>query len=162
MINDREQGGFEEFFSFGDVSLNNLGDIAFTVEPEFGEQVLVTGADLVADRVIGTGDTMFGRTVSGILISREGLNNSGQISFEVFFDDGEAAVVLATPLVAAVSAVPEPEGWLLLATGLVASAAWCADVAEKGIRLPDRTGARHRATLAQPSRETRYQVRTMV
>jgi len=91
------QGGFDQFASFSDPSLNNLGQVAFVVSPTFEQQILVTGPDLVNDRVIGTGDKLLGRTVTGLLFSREGLNDSGQLAFTAFFDDGSSGVFLATP-----------------------------------------------------------------
>jgi hypothetical protein len=33
----------------GDPSLNNLGQVAFLAEPDFGEQVLLTGPDLLSE-----------------------------------------------------------------------------------------------------------------
>jgi hypothetical protein len=91
------QGGFEDFAALGDPSLNNLGEVAFVVSPTFDQQILVTGPDLVGDRVIGTGDRLLGRTITGLLFSREGLNDRGQLVFVAFFDDGSSAVFLATP-----------------------------------------------------------------
>ena len=91
------EGGFEEFVAFGDPSLNDLGEVAFLVSPTFEEQVLVTGPDLVGDRVVGTGDRLLGRAVVGLLFSREGLNDRGQLAFVAFFADGSSGVFLATP-----------------------------------------------------------------
>lgn len=92
------EGSFNDFSSLGDPSLNNGGQVAFVVEPTFGEQILVTGSDFVADRVIGTGDLLLGRTISTVLFSREGLNDAEQLAFTAFFKDGSAGVFLATPL----------------------------------------------------------------
>ena len=91
------QGGFADFVSFSDPSLNNAGEVAFLVSPSFDQQILVTGPDLVNDRVIGTGDRLLGRTVIGLLFSREGLNDSGELAFTAFFDDGSSGVFLASP-----------------------------------------------------------------
>ncbi|MDQ2696982.1 MAG: hypothetical protein M3Z21_16715 [Pseudomonadota bacterium] len=110
------QGSFSDFSSLGDPSLNNLGQVAFLVEPDFGNQVLLTGPDLLADRVIGTGDTLAGRRVSGLSFSREGLNDSGQLAFTAFFEDGSAGVFLATP-----AAIPAPGSLALLLAGLAAA-----------------------------------------
>lgn len=91
-------GNVGDFASLGNPSLNNQGQVAFIIEPTFGQQILVTGPDFVADRVIGTGDVLLGRTVSGVLFSREGLNDVGQLAFTAFFEDGSAGVFLATPV----------------------------------------------------------------
>jgi hypothetical protein len=92
------EGTFVEYFGFGDASLNNLGEVAFTVEPTFGEQILVTGPDLVDDRVIGTGDALGGRTVAGIVFTRDGLNDAGQLAFVAHFTDGSSGIFVATPV----------------------------------------------------------------
>jgi hypothetical protein len=91
------EGPFSEFFSFGDPSLNNLGQVAFVVEPTFGQQILVTGPDLVEDRVIGTGDALGTHTVSGIVFTRDGYNDAGQLAFVAYFTDGSSNIILATP-----------------------------------------------------------------
>lgn len=91
------QGGFTDFVSFSDPSLNNLGEVAFLVSPSFDQQILVTGPDLLADRVIGTGDRLLGRTITGLDFSREGLNDRGELAFTAFFDDGSSGVFLASP-----------------------------------------------------------------
>lgn len=109
------QGTFDVLFDLGTPSLNNLGQVAFLAEPAFGMQALFAGPDFARDRVIGTGDVLFGQTVSAVTFSREGLNDSGQLAFTAFFDDGSSGVFLATP---AMSVVPEPVGVVLLGTGL--------------------------------------------
>jgi hypothetical protein len=108
------EGDFATIAALGDPSLNNVGEVAFILEPTFGSQYLLTGPDLAADRVIATGDVLFGRTVTSILFGREGLNDAGQLAFTAFFDDGSSAVVLATPG----AVVPEPGTLLLLAGAL--------------------------------------------
>ena len=92
------EGGFDEFASFGDPSLNDLGEVAFVVSPTFEQQILVTGPDLVADRVVATGDKLLGRTVVGLQFSQQGLNDAGQLVFVAFFDDGSSGVFLADPV----------------------------------------------------------------
>jgi hypothetical protein len=91
-------GGFEQFASFGDPSINNLGEVAFVVSPTFDQQILVTGPDLVADRVVATGDRLLGKTVTGLQFSQQGLNDRGELVFVAFFEDGSSAVVLASPV----------------------------------------------------------------
>ena len=83
-------------FGFRQPSLNNRGQVAFIVEPNYPDQVLVTGPDLVADRVIGTGDMLEGRRVAGVLFGRQGLNDAGQLAFTVVFRDGGTRAYLAS------------------------------------------------------------------
>jgi hypothetical protein len=71
------------------------------VEPTFADQILVTGPDLVRDRVIGRGDRVGGRLVKGVLFGREGLNDAGQLAFTAIFADGSSQGFLATPKVPA-------------------------------------------------------------
>jgi hypothetical protein len=94
------EGGFDQFFSLGDPSLNNLGQVAFVAEPTFGQQILVTGPDFVENRVLASGDTLYGRTVQNIAFSREGLNDAGQLAFIAYFTDGSSGVFIATPAAA--------------------------------------------------------------
>ena len=84
------------FFGLRTPALNNLGKVAFVAEPSPDDQVLVYGADPVADKVIGTGDVLWGKTVSAIGFSRGGLNDFGQLAFVAYFTDGSASVVRAT------------------------------------------------------------------
>lgn len=122
-------GSFSDFADFGsDPSLNNLGQVAYTVDFTFGNQALAIGGDPIAGRVVGSGDLLFGATVTNVVLWREGLNDRGQVAFTAFFDDGSAGVFVATP-----TAVPEPGTVVLLATGLVLVAA--------GIRRTRRSGA---------------------
>ncbi len=90
-------GGSETFASLGDPALNNRGQVAFIVEPQFGQQILVTGPDFVDDRVIGTGDKLAGRSITNVVFAREGLNDAGQLGFTAFFKDGSSGVFVATP-----------------------------------------------------------------
>ena len=78
--------------------------IAFsgTLDMEGEEPVLVqgiyTGASPTADKVIETGDTIFGDEVINLTYFGWGLNNSGQIAFMATLDDGASqrqAIVLA-------------------------------------------------------------------
>lgn len=97
VLNTVLQGTLAEYFTLRQPSLNNLGQIAFVVEPTFADQILVTGPDLVRDRVIGRGDRVGGRLVKGVLFGREGLNDAGQLAFTAIFADGSSQGFLATP-----------------------------------------------------------------
>lgn len=85
-------------FGYRQPSINNLGQVAYIIEPNYPDQVLVTGPDLVADRVIGTGDVLDGRRVAGVLFGRQGLNDDGQLAFTVVYRDGGTRAYLATPV----------------------------------------------------------------
>jgi hypothetical protein len=67
---------------------------------------IFTGDDLVNDRVITRGDTLFGSTVTGLSLFANSLNNNGQIAFTATLADGRQVIVRANGDNS--SAVPEP------------------------------------------------------
>lgn len=79
------------FFGFRDPSIDNRGDVAFFAELDSNElpppQAIFTGPDVVDDRVIGSGDTLDGDTISSLTFCEEALNRSGQLAFTAFFED---------------------------------------------------------------------------
>jgi hypothetical protein len=91
------------FFGFRPPSINNRGDVAFHATLDDGTAGIFVGPDPVADRVIATGDTLDGETVTSLTFCEEGLNDSGQLAFTAFFEDPETfetrvAVYRATPV----------------------------------------------------------------
>jgi hypothetical protein len=115
------EGDFSEIASLSDPSLNNEGEVAFLLSPDFSQQFLLTGSDLTGDRVIATGDLLLGRRITNLLFSREGLNDNGQIAFTAFFEDGSSGVFLATP---GSAAVPEPGTFALLVSLAIPGTIW--------------------------------------
>ncbi|MGH3317016.1 MAG: DUF7453 family protein [Nocardioidaceae bacterium] len=94
-------------FGFRGPSINNGGDVAFLAELDSNEfpppSAIFTGPDVVNDRVIGSGDTLDGDTISSLTFCEEALNASGQLAFTAFFEDPETfelrtAVFRATPV----------------------------------------------------------------
>ena len=59
------------------------------------------GPDFVADKVIRSGDELFGSTVTVASMGAEGFNDSGQTGFSYTLADGRSGVAVASP-------VPEP------------------------------------------------------
>jgi len=94
---------FGFFFGFTAPALNNNGEVAFLADLDSGGSGIFVGPDPVADRVIGTGDTLDGSTVSNLRFCDEGLNDSGQLVFQATFNDPSVpegvrvAVFRATP-----------------------------------------------------------------
>jgi hypothetical protein len=92
------------FFGFRPPSLNDDGDVAFHATlDDFSTSGIFVGPDPVEDRVIATGDTLDGETVTSLTFCEEGLNDSGQLAFTAFYEDPDtfetrAAVFRATPV----------------------------------------------------------------
>lgn len=91
-------------FGFRPPSLNNGGDVAFFGRlDDFVTSGIFTGPDPVANRVVGTGDTLDGRTVQSLTFCEEGLNDADQLGFIAQLEDPGSpdgfrmAVFRATP-----------------------------------------------------------------
>ena len=105
-IVDTSSGVFQ---SFGNSAINNNDNVAFTATLNGGERGIFTGADPVADKVIATGDSMFGSTVTDLnFLGRNGLNNNGQIAFSVRLANGERAIYRAEPVAETPIEQPDP------------------------------------------------------
>ena len=95
----------EAFSSFGfrPPALSGAGDVAFQATlDDFTTTGIFVGPDADQDRVIATGDTLDGASVTGLTFCEEGSNDQGQLAFTAFFEDPatfetRAAVFLATP-----------------------------------------------------------------
>lgn len=87
--------------SFDRLSFSKNGDLAFLAEldvPGTGEAIY-TGPDPIADRLIGPGDVLFGKTVTRVeLAPYDAINDAGQIAFAVRFADDTAKIVKAVPI----------------------------------------------------------------
>lgn len=81
-------------------AINEAGAVAFLATLDGGGSGIFTGPDPVSDRVIGTGDTLFGATVTNLGFFRDGLNNAGQIAFFARLSDGTVGIYRADPFLA--------------------------------------------------------------
>lgn len=94
---------FGQIFGVTPPALNNNGDVAFFADLDAGGSGIFTGPDPVADRVIGTGDTLDGSTVTSLRFCDESLNDFGQLVFQATFNDPSVpdgvrvAIYRATP-----------------------------------------------------------------
>jgi hypothetical protein len=104
-------GPFAAFFA--ETLINDSGMVVFFGSLDSGGFGIFTGPDPVADEVIRLGDRLFGSTSTRLIMAPDGLNNSGQIAFFYFLDDGRSGIALANP-----RAVPEPGTLALLGLGL--------------------------------------------
>ncbi len=109
--------------SSSNVSVNSKGEVAYWAK--FGISPFVegifTGPDQVADKVIGTGDPLFGSVVSDIAESQVAgrfLNDNGQVAFSYKLSNGLSGIAVATPVA---SGTPPPS---LAANGIVNGASF--------------------------------------
>ncbi|MBD1833727.1 hypothetical protein H6F61_13820 [Cyanobacteria bacterium FACHB-472] len=116
------------FNNFGTPSINNFGTVAFLAALDVGGSGIFTGNNPLKDKVIVTGDNLFGSTVQELSFYREGLNNSGQVAFFASLANGTSGIFRADPIIVEPPKdVPEPAGLL----GLWAVGVWSATSALK-------------------------------
>lgn len=80
------------FADFGEISLNNSGEIVFSGVLDDGEEAIFAGFNATSDLIIATGDALSGSTVSDLEFSQEGLNNSGLITFKAELANGTQGI----------------------------------------------------------------------
>jgi hypothetical protein len=91
------------FSAFYHCMVNNHGTVAFQALLRAGGTGIYTGPDPDADRVIATGDPLFGSIVTDIRApfvfgsQGQGLNDAGQLVFDAELADGRIVVARADP-----------------------------------------------------------------
>lgn len=92
------------------VSINDHDAIVFGADLKAGGEGIFTGANPVTDKVITTGDLLFGSKVTQLFaFSNKFLNNSGQIAFHAQLADGRTVIARAEPISAVPpTTIPEP------------------------------------------------------
>lgn len=83
------------------VSIDSAGRVAFNAGLQAGGRGLFIGDGTTTIPVLHTGDALFGSTVIGFAVGREGLNDAGQVGFFYQLANGRNGVAIATP-------APEP------------------------------------------------------
>ena len=92
-------------------AINSQGDVVFYAQLDGGGHGAFTGPDPVSDRVLGSGDVLFGRTVFDVVFGPAALNDRGQFVMQVL-TGGSNFIVRADP-------IPEPTSLLMVATVLL-------------------------------------------
>jgi hypothetical protein len=106
------------FNQFGDMpAINNFGNVVFAANLTAGGQGIFNGPNATTNKVIRTGDTLSGSTVTSVALATGALNDLGQIAFVAALADGRQGVYVAIP-------VPEPGCVLLVAGAALAAGAW--------------------------------------
>jgi hypothetical protein len=89
-------GPFSSFFGYA--SINNDGQVVFTANLAAGGSGIFSIRDGVVDEIIGTGDSLFGSTVTSfgsLPFAPQGLNNLGQLGFAAHLADGRTVLARA-------------------------------------------------------------------
>jgi len=110
----------------GSLAINDAGTVAFLASLDEGGSGIFTGPNPVTDKVIATGDTLFGSTVTSLKYTRKGLNNAGQLTFFAQLADGSSGIFRADPeSTPKPQPVSEPASVLdLLAVGALGIGTW--------------------------------------
>jgi hypothetical protein len=107
--------GTETVNSFGDVSINDSGMLAF-YESTTNTSGAVSGIYLLSggtvSKIIAIGDPLAGSTVTGLSFGDEALNNNGQVAFLATLGNGTSGEFSGSP-------VPEPSSLVLAAVAAV-------------------------------------------
>ena len=78
-------------------SINDSGNVAFLADLDTGGEAIFIERNSVQERTIATGDSLFGYTVVDLTLSREGLNDRGQVAFIAKLANNTEVVVRANP-----------------------------------------------------------------
>lgn len=102
------------FSSLSTPWINDAGTVVFLASLNQGGQGIFTGPDSLSNKVISTGDSLFGSTVTSLSFGRgsKGLNNSGQITFLAQLANGTSGIFRADP---DAPPIPNPISQLALA-----------------------------------------------
>jgi len=87
-----------DFLDINARDVNNNGDVVFNAQLGGGGfNGIFTGPSRERDRVVGPGDTLFGKTVRDAFFRTGGFNDNGEVAFSFITTDSERGVAVATP-----------------------------------------------------------------
>ena len=92
-----DDSGKFSFFS-SETALNNNGEVAFYAELDDGSAGIYVASELGTTLIAAEGDEINGVIVKELGITQEGLNDLGQVAFQVLLEDGTNAIFRADPI----------------------------------------------------------------
>lgn len=81
--------------TFGNVSVNNLGEVVFSADDVSGRFGIYVSVGGVISKVVARDGNLFGSTVTGLGLSQEAVNDSGEVSFSYSLADGINGIAIA-------------------------------------------------------------------
>lgn len=78
-------------------SINDRGTVAFLADLDTGGEAIFIDRNSIQEQAIATGDSLFGYTVVDLTLSREGLNDRGQVAFIAKLANNTQVIVRANP-----------------------------------------------------------------
>jgi hypothetical protein len=114
------------FAALGMPAINHSGAVAFLGMTQSGgvsARAIYTGADPVSDRVLGTGELLFGGRIRDIYLGPEGINGQGDLAFFADLVDPTTGAFESSGIYVAIP-TPEPSRLVLATLGFIALAAW--------------------------------------
>jgi hypothetical protein len=89
----------DDFSEFHDSAVNDAGNAAFLADIDnMSGSGIFTGSNLQADKVLRTGDLLFGSLVTELEFAR-GFNNAGEIVFKYVLANGIEGIAVALPTI---------------------------------------------------------------
>ncbi len=82
------------FKNFNNVAINDQGTVAFAATLNTGGQGIFVGS-AVTDKVIATGDSLFGSTVTNVQFTSRGLNDRSSVAFFATLANGNSGIFRA-------------------------------------------------------------------
>lgn len=86
-----------QFNFFENPAINSSGTVAFKGVLKSGRLGIFSGSNPLTDKVIATGDPLFGSTVTNLFFSQQGLNDANQFAFYAQLADGTTGIFRADP-----------------------------------------------------------------